>query len=379
MSEIQIITEPNGLKRFAGELERQKTIAVDLEADSMHRYREKVCLLQFTIPGRTVLVDPLAIPDLSPLKPVLADGGVRKIFHAADYDIRCLYRDFEIKIHGLFDTMVCCQFLGEDKVGLADILKKYFNLGLDKKYQRADWSRRPIEEGMIRYAAEDTRHLYQLAGQLEQRLREKGRLDWVAEEFVLLEQVRHNHVSGPLFLRAKGARALKPRQLAMLEEMLQWRDREAQQRDCPLFKVLGTRQLMDLARLGPAALAEMKAIPGMAPRLVDRYGRPLLKAIDTARALPEKELPAYPAMVRRPRDPAAEARLKILKKYRARKAVELGMDPGIIINTALLEEISRNPPQDLDHLAGFPALKNWQRRILGPEILAALQPGPGRG
>ncbi len=372
MSEIQIITDPNGLKRFADELQGEKTIAVDLEADSMHRYQEKVCLLQFTIPGRTVLVDPLAIPDLSLLKPVLADGAVRKIFHAADYDIRCLYRDFGIKIHGLFDTMVCCQFLGEEKVGLADILKKYFNLSLDKKYQRADWSRRPLAAAMVRYAAEDTRHLHQLADQLEQRLKEKGRLDWVAEEFALLEQVRHNKVSGPLFLRAKGARALKPRQLAILEEMLRWRDGEARQRDCPLFKVLGTRQLVELARLAPNSLPGIKAIPGMAPRLVDRYGRVLLKAIDRGRSLAEEKLPRYPAAIRRPRDPAAEARLKILKKYRARKAVELGMDPGIVINTALLEEIARHPPQGLEDLAGFSTLKNWQGRLLGPGILAAL-------
>ena len=373
MADIPIITDPNVLKQFAGELEGEKVIAVDLEADSMHRYQEKVCLLQFTIPGRTVLVDPLAIPDLSLLKPVLADRAVRKIFHAADYDIRCLFRDFKIEIHGLFDTMVCCQFLGEDKVGLADILKKYFNLSLDKKYQRADWSMRPLKEAMVRYAAEDTRHLHGLADQLEQRLKEKDRLNWVAEEFALLEQVRHNHVTGPFFLRTKGARALKPRQLAILEGMLQWRDREAQRRDCPLFKVLGNKQLVELAHIAPGTVQEMKATQGMAPRLVDRYGKALLKAIDTARALPEEELPVYPAIIRRPRDPAADSRLKILKKYRSVKAVELGMDPGIVINTALLEEISRQPPRSLEQLAGFSALKNWQRRILGLGILAALQ------
>lgn len=362
--EIPIITDPAQLADLAAELERETAIAVDLEADSMHSYKEKVCLLQFSTPARTVLVDPLALPDLDPLKPVLADPGIRKIFHAADYDIRCLHRDFAIEISGLFDTMICCQFLGEKKIGLADILKKYFQVILDKKYQRADWSKRPLEPGMIRYAAEDTRHLHRLAELLEEKIDEKGRAHWVAEEFEFLEQVRHNNNDpGPRSLRIKGARKLKPRQLGILEELLAWREGEAERRDTPPFKVMGNNQLLELARTGPADIRNIKAIKGFPPRLADRYGRKLLQAIKRGRAIPEADLPSFPTTRRPVPDPETDRLVKKLKAWRTRKAEELGMDPGIVINNALLEELTKKRPADMTG-----NLKKWQQEVLGPDI-----------
>jgi ribonuclease D len=370
---IPIITDTPALVRLAEELQHEDAVAVDLEADSMHNYREKVCLLQFSTPAKTTLVDPLAAQDLSPLRPVMADPAVRKIFHAADYDIRSLYRDFKIEIKGLFDTMICCQFLGEKKVGLADMLAKYFNVKLDKKYQKADWSRRPLPDEMIHYAAEDTRHLHKLASLLEKEVEKKGRTSWVEEECSLLEKVRHSKQEGPLFLRAKGARALNQRQLAVLEGLLQWRDNEAQRRDCPPFKVVGNKQLMDLARAMPQTLKEIGNQPGIFPRLVDRYGRTLLIIIQTALALPREKLPRFPPPQRHERIPEADARLKKLKKFRTRKAGELQMDPGILINTALLETISRKPPATMKDFDEFPAMKKWQQKELGKEIIDVLK------
>ncbi|OEU62810.1 MAG: 3'-5' exonuclease, partial [Desulfuromonadales bacterium C00003094] len=260
MSLPPILVDSSALAEFAAQLHREPVFAVDLEADSLHSYQDKVCLLQFSTATATVLVDPLAIGDLSSLKAVLADEAVRKVFHAADYDIRCLYRDFGIEINGLFDTMTACQFLGEDKVGLADILNKYFGVKLDKRYQRADWSKRPLEEGMVHYAAEDTRHLLQLTEQLEAQLVAKGRLAWAKEEFALLEQVRHNSTGGPLFLRFKKANLLERRQLAVLEELLQWRNGEAQRRNCPPFKVLNNAPLLEVARAMPANMSALSRV-----------------------------------------------------------------------------------------------------------------------
>jgi ribonuclease D len=246
-----ILTTTEQVSEFAAELEKHPVIAVDLEADSMHNYQEKVCLLQFSTPTTTVLVDPLLGADLASLKPVLANPQVRKIFHAADYDIRCLARDFDIEINGLFDTMISSQFLGEERFGLADVLRKYFSVELDKQYQRADWSKRPLSEAMVRYAAEDTSHLHELVENLEEQLIARGRLEWVKEEFTLMEKVRFAVHEGPLFLRFKGAGTLDCRQLAVLENLLQWRDIEAQRRDTPLYKVLGNKSLLQLAKLTP--------------------------------------------------------------------------------------------------------------------------------
>jgi ribonuclease D len=374
MSLPPILVDDTAVALFVGRLQQEQVIAVDLEADSLHAYREKVCLLQFSTPGETVLVDPLAVPDLSILGPMLADTSIRKIFHAADYDIRCLYRDFGLKINGLFDTMIACQMLGEEKVGLADVLRKYFAVELDKRFQRADWSQRPLSEGMIRYAGEDTRHLHALAEILEQKLVDKGRLDWALEEFALLEQVRHSAQDGPLFLRVKTAGTLDRRQLAVLENLLQWRDAEGRRRDCPVFKVMGTAVLLELARLMPVTTRAMAGIEGLPPRLSQRYGEVFLQAIEGGMNLPAEQLPVYPRGEARMRDPEVDKKMVVLKKWRTAMAADLEMDPGVLINNSLLEDIARNQPRTQSDLEKLPTMKNWQRRELGEGILGVLKP-----
>lgn len=375
MPDTPILTTTAQVAELAAELGRETAIAVDLEADSMHCYKEKVCLLQFSTSQRTVLVDPLAGADLAPLQGVLADPAIRKIFHAADYDIRCLRRDFDIQIRGLFDTMISCQFLGEEKVGLADVLGKYFGVVLDKQFQRADWAQRPLSPGMIRYAAEDTRHLHGLVELLEEKLRQKGRLEWVAEEFELLEQVRHTENPGPMFLRLKGAGTLDRRGLAVAEELLRWRDGEARRRDCPPFKVLGNQPLLALASRQPQEQTALAGIDGLPPRLAERYGRDLLQAVAAGLALPESKLPRYPRSERTLRDPEVDARTARLKEWRRAKAAELEIDSGVLINNALLEELARRQPRNAAAMAEVPGLKRWQQRELGPGLLQALAAG----
>jgi len=373
MSLPPILIDNESVVAFADELQKFPVIAVDLEADSMHCYQEKVCLLQFSTPERTVLIDPLADVDLSPLKPVLADPKIRKIFHAADYDIRCLARDFGIEINGLFDTMISCQFLGEEKVGLADALNKYFSVELDKQYQRADWAKRPLIEGMIRYAAADTAHLHKLVDELEGQLREKGRLEWVMEEFTLLEKARFASTEGAMFLRFKGAGRLNSRQLAVLEELLQWRDSEARRRDTPLYKVIGNKSLLALATVQPRGKQGLLGIEGISPRLVDRYSGALLQAITRGLKLPEDELPVFPRGERRTKDPEADKRLLQLKEWRKEAAIELELDAGVLINNATLEELARRNPQSVDELAEMSTLKNWQQKVLGKGIINRLK------
>jgi len=368
----QILTRTDQVEELAAELSTFGQIAVDLEADSMHHYQEKVCLLQFTAGGRTLLVDPLDGADLSSLQPVMANPGIRKLFHAADYDIRCLARDFSIQINGLFDTMISSQFLGEEKFGLADVLGKYFGLEVDKKYQRADWTIRPISPEMIRYAAGDTRYLADLVVILEEKLDNLGRRDWVAEEFALLEKARFAETNGTLCLRVKGAGKLTRRQLGLLEELLQWRNNEARRRDLPHFKVLGTASLLHLATQPPSSIRGLVAIEGISPRLVERYGKPLMQAVELGLALDEAELPTFPRVERREKDPAADKRFLQLKDWRKKTAAQLTLDPGVLINNATLEQVARANPQGIVELEGLGAVKNWQLRELGAGMLQAL-------
>ncbi|WP_321529659.1 HRDC domain-containing protein [uncultured Desulfuromonas sp.] len=367
-----ILTTDDAVVALAKDLETCAVFAVDLEADSMHSYQEKVCLLQFTYHDTTVLLDPLAAGDLAPLKPVLADSSIRKIFHAADYDIRCLARDFDIEIRGLFDTMIASQFLGEEKVGLADVLGKYFDVTLDKRFQRADWSKRPLSPEMCHYAAEDTRHLEKLVAVLEPALKEKDRLWWVEEEFRLLEQAKFRVHDGPAFLRIKGAGTMPPRALAILECLLEWREKEAQRRDCPAYKVVGNKPLLSAARHMPTTMEALKDLEEFPARLADRYGRAVLKQIETGQAVDKDQLPHFPRRERRVRDVAAEERFNRLKSWRTDKAKQLEMDPGIVINNALLEAVAHSQPRNVQDLMAIDGMKEWQRKVLGPELIARL-------
>lgn len=371
---VEILTTTTAVAALADELAGQPALAVDLEADSMHRYRERVCLMQLSVPGRTVLIDPLAGADLAPLAELFADPAVRKIFHAADYDLRSLYRDFRLEVRGLFDTMVSAQLLGEEKIGLADVLAKYFGVTLDKRYQRADWSQRPLSAEMIAYAAEDTRHLHRLAGLFEERLRETGRSLWASEEFRNLEGVRFSEgEGGPLCLRLKGAGTFDRRQLGVLEELLQWREREAERRDRPPFQIIGNTILMALARQAPRTPTALASIGDLPERLRDRYARELLVAVDRGLSLPAEALPVWPKAPRPERDPKVDLRLAALKNWRRDKASVLAVDPGVLINNAALEQLAREHPGSLEQLAGMAGLKAWQRKEFGSELLAALR------
>jgi ribonuclease D len=372
MPNTPILTQVSELKELAAFLADQPVIAVDLEADSMHHYTEQVCLLQFTAAGRTLLVDPLALPDLEPLREIFTNPAQRKLFHAGDYDLRCLRRDFGLQIRGLFDSMIAAQFCGEAKIGLADLLGKYFDLQIDKKYQRADWTLRPLPAEMIAYAAGDTRDLQRLVAVLEQKLVELGRISWLEEECAQLEEVAFNDNGGPRYLRFKGAGRLDRRQLGLLEVLLQWRDGQARKRDVPAFKVIGNKPLQGIATNSPQTLRALADVEGMFPRLIDRIGKQLLDCVEQAMAVPEEELPVYPRGERRQRDPEADGRFEQLKKWRQGKAAALQLDPGVLINNSLLEAIARNHPRRVEEFASIDGLRHWQRAELGEEMLQLL-------
>lgn len=369
----EIITAAEALHSLCRRLQKEPIIAVDLEADSMHHYREKVCLVQVSSQQETVLIDPLVCTDLAPFGLLLADPAILKVMHGADYDVRSFYRDFGFRIENLFDTMIAAQFLGEPEIGLAALLRKRYGVELDKQYQKADWSRRPLEQGMIDYAAKDTAHLIDLYGQMSAELESVGRSGWVAEECRLLCGVRMaEREEGPLFLRFKGAAQLEPRSLAVLEELLRFRDEAAQRRDVPAFKIVGNEALRELALRRPQRREELGGIPGVTERLVDRWGKGILAAVSRGMALPEGELPRYPRREREERNPEVEKRLKRLKGWREERALRMGMAPGIMANNTLLEALAAGRPRTLEALAATNGIKQWQVASLGEELLQQL-------
>ncbi len=374
VSPVAVITSREPLEQLASRLAAETLIAVDLEADSLHHYQEKVCLIQIATPRETVLVDPLSLSDLAPLAPVMADPAIRKIMHGADYDIRSLHRDFGIEVVNLFDTMIACQFLGEPAVGLAAVLKKRFGAELDKRYQKADWSRRPLSPEMVAYAVQDTSLLIELYRQLVNELEALGRLSWVEEESELVSRVRAAcRVQEPLFLRFKGAARMAPRSLAVLEELLRFRDERARHADVPPFKIFGTETVRELAEKRPLRLDDLAGIPGLTPRLVAKFGKGIIAAITRGCSLPSEKLCRYPVSFREKRDARCEERLKRLKRWRDEKSLALGIDAGVVANNVLLETLADSASEGMAGLDAIPAMKRWQRLEFGAELLELLR------
>lgn len=362
--------------RLAESLEGEPLIAADTEAAGYHRYHDRMCLLQISTRDNTTLVDTLAVPDLAPLKRYFADPAIEIIFHDADYDLRLLSRDYGVEVRGLFDTKIAAQLLGEPAFGLGNLLEKYLGVKVEKKYQRADWAQRPLPPELLEYAAEDTRYLATLRDRLKAALEAKGRLAWAEEEFLIEEQVqwKPSENNGEAYLRLKGTRDLRPRQLAALRELYLWRESVASERDRASFRILPNEGLLGVAREMPENAAALARVPELAPPFVDRYGTELLTAVRRAQALPESELPVRPRGPGRPApDPAFDALMEKLKAARDIAADELELDRGFLMPRSQLEEVARERPKSLDVLQAIPGMRRWQVECLGERLLEVLR------
>jgi ribonuclease D len=363
-----LVTDQQTLDQLVERLSQESVLAFDLEADSLHHYTEKVCLIQVSTESETRLIDPLAPLDVRALTPIFANPAIKKIFHGADYDMRSLYRDFGIQVANLFDTMIASQFLGESEFGLAALLKKRFGVELDKRYQKADWSKRPLSPEMMEYAMKDTSLLINLYRQLESELRVKGRLAWVEEESELVAGVRYSSREGELMcLRFKGANRMKPRELAVLEELLRFRDEKAKAADLPPFRILSNDLLRELAEKQPRSNFELVGIHTMSSKLIERLGRGLLQAIAAGLAVPQNKLPQVQSGRRPVLDKLQDERVKKLKVWREAKSAELGLGVGLVANNTLLEALAEPGAPQLG------LLKRWQREAFGDELAALIE------
>jgi ribonuclease D len=372
----EYIENPDQLRDVADRLRRLPLLGADTEAAGFHRYLDRISLIQLSSRDEHFLIDPLALPDLSPLGRIFADPAIETIFHDADYDLRILHRDLGFEVRGLFDTQVAAAFLGERSLGLGTVVEKYLGTKLPKGYQRADWAERPLSEGMKEYAALDTAYLPPLRDRLRAELEARGRLGWADEEFRRREEETRWVVDEEdlqAFLRLKGARDLPPRGLAILRELHQWRERAAEVRDQATFRVLGNQALLALSVQPPSNLQALGSVAGVGENLVRRYGNEILAAVRRGLEVPDAELPGFPPPRRWNRDPELEARTERLKAARTRRADALGLDPGFLMSRAVLEEIARRMPEAPEQLLEIPEVRRWQVEALGDTLLEALR------
>lgn len=346
------------------------TVAVDTEADSLHSYFDKVCLIQISVPDEDLIVDPLARVELDRFGELLARPEITKVFHGGDYDLRILHRDFGFTVRNLVDTSVCAQLLGYEGIGLAALLDRHFGIKLNKTHQRADWSMRPLPPDMLEYAATDTHYLIALAAKLREELEAMGRWEWALEEFARLENVRYREATEEdvePWRRVKNIGNLDRRSLAIVRDLYAWRDALARKADRPPFKVLGNDAMVEIAKAKPASHRELSRVPAVSRYHADRYGRDLVAAVRKALEIPEEELPEKNDPKPWIRDKALEARINRLKTVRDRYAKELKIEPSVLGARHILAAIATSGTLDV------PAMREWQKGVMGEALLAALE------
>jgi ribonuclease D len=372
---FELVEDQASFDRMIARVGGEKRLAIDTEAASFHRYHDRIYLIQLSTATHTWVIDPLAVSDLAPFARLLADPAIEVIFHDADYDLRLFYKEYGYQARGLFDTRITAQLLGLPSIGLGALLEEHFGVSPDKRFQRADWSTRPLTAAMLDYAAGDTSHLVKLRDILRDKLIALGRLEWAEEEFRIVEGSRWEPNGGDptrAFMSLKGARALDPRGLALLRELHRWREDTAAALDRAGFRVLANEVLLTLAARPVADLDALGRVRGVGREALGRWGSEILEAIGRGQAVAEADLPRFERGPRRVTDPVFDARMDRLKLARNRAAERLGLQPGVLCPNGTLEQIARLDPASVEDLAAAPAMRAWQRREIGSELLAAL-------
>jgi ribonuclease D len=366
-----LVADQTGLGRLVEALAACPAIAVDTESNSLHAYRERVCLIQFSTPTADFIVDPIAQPDLGALAAVFANPDQQKVFHAAENDLICLRRDYGFAFANIFDTMSAARSLGWPQVGLAAILDTHFGVSLNKKFQRADWGRRPLPAELLDYARLDTHYLIPLRDRLSQALIDAGHWDEAHEDFARLAGARSGAETAgadPMaFWRVRGARDLSPARAAVLQAVFAYREAQAEQMDQPVFKVMAEATVLDLARRAPGRLEDLAEVSGMTPGQIRRHGQGVLRAIREGLAA----APAHAPQIDREPDDVRD-RYDRLHTWRKERARARGVESDVILPRTAMTDLARRPPDSRADLAQITDLGPWRRHTYGDELLALL-------
>lgn len=366
-----VVTTPGQLGELLEVLSHESSVAVDTESNSLYAYQEQVCLIQFSISDADYLVDPLAVQDLSPLRTLFADPRTQKVFHAAEYDVMCLKRDFDFCFANLFDTMWAARILGWPRVGLGDLLQENFGVCTKKRYQRYNWGKRPLEREALAYACIDTHYLLDLRQLQVNALTQQSRMEEAHEVFdqVAASEPPWSSFSPEDFWNIKGAHDLTGREQAVLRELCIWRDREARHRDRPHFKVLNDHTLVVLAQARPRRSEDLIGVDNLKPFHVRRYGKGIVQAIEHGMHAQPPQPPLPP-----PRHSDAEvARFRALRSWRKQVAADRRVDTDVIVSNAALWALAEQNPRTLNDLNHIEKLGPWKQKTYGKAILKTLK------
>jgi ribonuclease D len=334
------------LQKMMDDLLTQNRVAVDTESNSMHAFREQVCLVQFSSATTDYLVDPIALKDLSMLAPIFSNPEIEKIFHAAEYDLICLRRDFHFTFANLFDTMHAARVLGYPAVGLDKLLSDKFSIHTDKRHQKANWAARPLTKEQIHYARLDTHYLFDLRNTLEKELIEKGRLQFAREDFerACIEEEPKQKARPESWMRFSVRKDLNLRQLTIMAHLCKWRDKEAEKLNRPAYKVVMDDIFITLAKNPPEKKVDLSAA-GLSEKQIGLWGDGILSAIRHGVESPVVERKQFEA-----KNDAYLRRIEKLKAWRKKTGLEMGVESDIILPKPYLFALAERPPEDMDEL-----------------------------
>ena len=372
-AEVCWIRTADELHDLVEDLDGCRAIGLDTEADSLHHYTEKVCLIQLAAyDGGSWLIDPLALRDLSPLAPILADGAVVKVVHGGDNDITSMRRDFGFSFRTVFDTAIAARLLGDRELGLQALVRNELGVELTKGSQRDDWSKRPLTAKQEAYALADVEHLMALATRLTDRLHAAGRIDWAREEFEVLASLPPpaKRVGADGFRKIKGASALSRRQQAVLRELHVWREDRAAAADRPPFKIVAAEVLVALAEDPPGSVAEVASVLANYSRLGGE-AEAVFAAIERGLALPDHELPERVRGERPSWSAAERRRIDALRAWRDDEAEQSRLDPAVVLSQRVIERLAAAAPRTLAELAAVEGVRRWRVDAWGPALLDA--------
>jgi len=357
------------LQKLAKELSSWPRLAVDTESNSLHAYREQLCLIQFSTPQTDYLVDPLPLDDLSLLAPIFSNPRIEKVFHAAEYDLICLKRDFGITVANLFDTMQAARILGYKQVGLDSMLTEKLGVTLNKRYQKANWAERPLSPEMLNYARLDTHYLLELRDFLQTELQERDRWDLAHEEFARLALGNGNgKVEVPAWQHVKGTQNFTDRQLTLLQELCAWRESRAQHMNRPVFKVIDDKRLVAVALAAPKTQDDLEVL-GLTARQISIFGYEILQAVWCGR----KATLVYRPRTTRPKQTYLD-HLNAINEWRKDAAKKIGVESDVVLPKGWMHTIAMQNPKTMQELTALMPQSPWRLENFGAEILMAINP-----
>ena len=370
------VDQPQKLEEVANELAKHKIIAVDTESNSLYAYQEQVCMIQFSTSEKDYLVDALILKDLTPLAAIFYSDRILKVFHAAEYDLICLFRDYGFRFRFLFDTMTAARILGRKKVGLGSLLDEYFHLKMNKRYQRANWGRRPLPDEMLDYARLDSHYLIPLQEKLREELQSTGRWDLALEDFRRLTQNIEDTTesSEDDFWKLRGAHDLSPEQAAVLKSVFQLRESLAKAQDKPPFKIFSNQVVVEVAETCPEDPQSLSKVTCLSERLKKSFGRQILRVVKESKNAP----PVFPEPRERA-DNGVLQRMDVLREWRKDTAQGLGVPSDVILPRDVLNRIARGDPENAQSLKKLMKDVPYRYHRFGGAMLQLLKKGTKHG